>query len=294
MTDETATYAIHAVTTRPVPPKGLLQKLFFPDGNPHSFLMLVEEKPGDGHEVVAELHFGGRNKHGDYVAWSTWWEKNENEVLGGNYIPSLTDKADLPGQTQFYGIPLNSAKVIFIIDVSLSMKETSAWKPEIVDNDKLEGERMIDVARYELRKIIRSIQEGASFNVIGMYGRLALLSDKWVIAGKNEREKSIKFVQALEIKSGTDVHGALMRALDFSGGNWNNPPREDSIDTIFILTDGIPSVGLVDRSQIPDRVLDAARFKRIAVTTIAVAPPKEGREILKKIAAGTGGDYVER
>src|SRR5258706_12910256 len=150
------------------------------------------------------------NKHGDYTAWQTWWDKNENEFLGGTYVPSLTDKADLPGQTQFYGIPLHSTKVIFIIDVSLSMKETSAWKPEITDGiDKLEGDRSIDIARYELRRIIRSIQDGASFNVIGMYGRLAMLSDKWVIAAKDNREKSIKFVQNLEIRPGTDVHGAL-------------------------------------------------------------------------------------
>src|SRR6185503_13154172 len=106
--------------------------------------------------------------------------------------------------------------------------------------------------------------------------------------------KAVKFIQGLEIRTGTDVHGALIRALDFSGGNWNTPPREDSVDTIFILSDGIPSVGLTDRNQIPDRILDAARFKRIAITAVAIAPPKEGRDTLKKIADGSGGVYVQR
>lgn len=238
---------------------------------------------------------GGVSRHGEFSAWTAWWEKNENDVLAGTYVPAPSDKADGPGVTTFYGIPLHSTKVVFILDVSLSMKEPTTWKPQIdVGTDKLEGERAIDVARYELRKVVKSLPEGALFDIIGMYGRLAMLSEKWVVAAKDQREKAVKFLQALELKSGTDVHGALMRALDFSGGNWNTPPREDSIDTIFILSDGMPSVGMSDRGQLPDRILDAARFKRIAITAVAIAPPKEGRDLLKKIADGSGGVFVER
>ncbi|HVE38890.1 MAG TPA: hypothetical protein VNM14_03315 [Planctomycetota bacterium] len=238
---------------------------------------------------------GGVTKHGEFSAWNAWWEKNENDFLAGTYVVTLADKSEGPGVTQFYGIPLHSAKVVFIIDVSLSMKEPSTWKPEIdVGIDKLEGERCIDVARYELRKIVRQVPEGANFNIIGMYGRLALLNEKWVVAARDAREKAVKFIQGLEIKTGTDVHGALIRALDFSGGNWNTPPREDSVDSIFILSDGVPSVGMTDRNQMPDRILDAARFKRIAITAVAIDPPKDGREFLKKISEGTGGVYVQR
>ena len=237
----------------------------------------------------------GVSKNGEYAAWNAWWEKNENEFLAGTYVPTKAEMDDGPGVTQFYGIPLHSTKVVFIIDTSLSMKEPTTWKPEVDTGiDKIEGERAIDVARYELRKIIRQIPEGAHFDIIGMYGKLALLSEKWVVAAKDAREKAVKFVQALDTRVGTDVHGALIRALDFSGGNWNTPPRDDSIDTIFILTDGMPSVGMSDMSQIPDRILDAARFKRIAITTIACAAPKQGRDLLKKIADGTGGVFVTR
>ncbi|MBI3857287.1 MAG: hypothetical protein HY293_16495 [Planctomycetes bacterium] len=262
-----------------------------------SFIKMLPGSSGRMKYEINELlkKLTGVTKHGEYAAWQNWWEKNETEFLAGTYVPSKADLPEGPGVTQFYGIPLHSTKVVFIIDVSLSMKEAATWKPEIVDNtDKLEGERAIDVARFELRKIVKGIPEGAVFDIIGMYGRLALLSEKWVVAAKDAREKAVKFIQGLEIKTGTDVHGALMRALEFSGGNWNTPPREDSIDTIFILTDGIPSVGMSDRTQLADRILDAARFKRIAITTIGVAAPKEGRDILKKIADGTGGVFVAR
>jgi hypothetical protein len=238
---------------------------------------------------------GGVTKHGDYSAWNAWWEQNENDFLAGTYVLQPNDRAEGPGVTMFYGIPLHSTRVVFIIDVSVSMKDPTTWKPEIdVGNDRLEGEKAIDVARYELRKIIRQLPEGSSFNVIGMYGRLALLSEKWVVAAKDAREKSLKFIQGLELRSGTDVLGAFMRALDFSGGNWNAPPREDGIDTVFILSDGMPSVGLTSRSEIPERVLDGARFKRIAVTSVAIAGEKEGRLLLQKISEGTGGIFAPR
>ena len=237
------------------------------------------------------------DRHGDYSAWSAWWEKNDNEVLAGTYTPPAAEMAQrqMAPVTMFYGIPVNSSKVIFIIDTSLSMKEPSTWKPEIQEKaDLLEGDRAIDVARYELKRIIKGLPDGASYDIIGMYGRLALLSEKWVVSGTATREKSIKFVQGLEVKVGTDVHGALIRALDFSGGNWNTPPREDSIDSVFILTDGVPSVGLLDRSQLADRILDAARFKRIAVTAVAIEATREGEDLLRRISSGTGGAFVKR
>jgi len=237
------------------------------------------------------------DRHGDFAAWSAWWEKNDNEVLAGTYVPPPAEMAlrQMAPVTMFYGIPVHSTKVIFIIDTSLSMKEPAAWKPEIQEKeDKLDGERAIDIARYELRRIIKGLPDGASYDIIGMYGRLALLSEKWVVSGAATREKSVKFINGLEIKVGTDVHGALIRALDFSGGNWNTPPREDSVDSVFILTDGIPSVGLMDRSQIADRILDAARFKRIAVTTIVIEGTTESQELLRKISTGTGGAFVKR
>ena len=237
------------------------------------------------------------DRHGDLAAWNAWWEKNDNEVLAGTYVPPPAEMAlrQMAPVTMFYGIPVNSTKVVFIIDTSLSMKEPSAWKPEIQEkDDKLDGDRAIDIARYELKRIIKGLPDGASYDIIGMYGRLAMLSEKWVVSGAGTREKSVKFVQGLDIKVGTDVHGALIRALDFSGGNWNTPPREDSVDSIFILTDGIPSVGLMDRGQLADRILDAARFKRIAVTAIAIEGTKDSQELLKKIATGTGGAFVKR
>src|SRR6185436_19166547 len=58
----------------------------------------------------------GVSRRGEYAAWNDWWDKNENEFLAGTYVPTKADTDEGPGVTQFYGIPLHSTKVVFIID----------------------------------------------------------------------------------------------------------------------------------------------------------------------------------
>src|SRR3982750_4884736 len=66
MSDKTATYGIYAVSEQPHRPKGLVRRMLYPDGNPHSFLMLVE-KTAEGIKPLAELHFSGKDNDGKFV-----------------------------------------------------------------------------------------------------------------------------------------------------------------------------------------------------------------------------------
>ncbi|HXX95046.1 MAG TPA: HEAT repeat domain-containing protein [Planctomycetota bacterium] len=236
----------------------------------------------------------GVNKHGDYAAWKEWWEKNEEELLGGTYQVKPFERADERGITSFYGLPFTSGRGLFIIDTSSSMTEVSDWKPETAENDKLEGDRKIDVAKFELRRIIRQIPDGTLFNVISVNFFVTLLGDKMVPATKATRENAMKYLKDLPIKPGTDLHAGLTRGLDFAGGLWNSPLREDSIDTIYFLSDGVATSGIVDRDRIVDRVLDSLRYKKVIIHCIAVDAPAQGKIVMKALAEGTGGNYVER
>lgn len=64
---EAPAYSIYAVTEQPVPETHFLRRRIWPDGNPHSFLMLVEEEPDGGKKPLAELHFSGKNCDGKFV-----------------------------------------------------------------------------------------------------------------------------------------------------------------------------------------------------------------------------------
>jgi hypothetical protein len=238
------------------------------------------------------------DKHGDHEAWRSWWEKNKDEFLEGKYIPEIAERSDLNDLTTFYGIPVHSTRVVFLIDVSLSMNDPTSWKPppgEETDQDKLESDKAVDVAKFELKKIIKKLPENSAFNVIGIWANLTMLDPKqMVILNKVSRESSIKFVQGMQTKVGTDIFAAFQRAFDFSGGQWNAPLREDSIDSIYILSDGVPSVGMSDRQQLVERVANTARYKKILVHCVAIDPPAHGLIVMKGLAAGTGGLFVQR
>ena len=238
----------------------------------------------------------GVNKHADYAAWKAWWEKNNEQILDGTYKVQVFEQVDDKGLTNFYGIRFNSSRVIFLLDVSDSMKEDSKWKPDVAnDNDKLDGKRKIDVARYELRKIIRGLPDGAAFNIIGFSGFVTVMSEKMLAADKKSRENAVKFIQNLQLLPGTNTHGALCRALDFTGGDWNAPLTPDSVDTFYLISDGVPASGIVTDSQwIVERIVDALRYKKIVIHSVFIDPSFAGKTVMKGVAAGTGGQYVER
>jgi HEAT repeat protein len=248
-------------------------------------------------EINAALRkLSGVDKNGDYGAWKEWWETNREALLDGSYSARATERGgDQPGLSTFYGVPLVSTRLAFLLDVSISMKEPSSWKPDTaVEAEKLDGERALDVGKYEIRKIIRRLPEGAMYNVVAVWGYLTLLNERMIRASRGSEQASIKWINALDIKPGTNLFGALSKAFEWSGGSWNSVIREDSLDTIYVISDGQPSIGFIDRPVLAERVADTCRWKKIVVHCIAVAPPDHGRVLLKALAAGTGGTYVER
>jgi hypothetical protein len=123
---------------------------------------------------------------------------------------------------------------------------------------------------------------------------VTLLNEKMVVASKGTRDGAFKFIQGLQMKIGTDLQGALSRSLDFAGGGWNAPLREDSIDTVYFLSDGVPTYGMTDRTRLIEQMLDALRYKRIVIHTISCDAPPQGKALLKSLAEATGGQMVER
>ena len=67
MSDQASNYAIYAVAKPPSRPEGLLQRLLWPDGRQHSFLMLVEETADGEKKPLAEIHFSGKDSAGKFV-----------------------------------------------------------------------------------------------------------------------------------------------------------------------------------------------------------------------------------
>jgi hypothetical protein len=85
----------------------------------------------------------------------------------------------------------------------------------------------------------------------------------------------------MHAQGGTDLYGALAAAY-----------RHRGVDTIYLLTDGQATTGeLVAPLAIERRVLDWNRRRRLVIHAISLGGENE---LLRRLAAATGGQYVEQ
>ncbi|MBI2900452.1 MAG: hypothetical protein HYY17_09710 [Planctomycetes bacterium] len=245
------------------------------------------------HEINEALKtVTGVDKHGSFDAWMEWWTLNREEFVAGRYVPKPSERAEAPGGSTFYGVRVHSTRILFILDVSSSMLEPAAWVPEGRDAPK--GKRCIDVAQYELKRILRCLPDGAEYNVMLLHNGTTLAFEK-AGRGRAHLDKAVRFIDGIKILDGTNISGALFRGFDLCGGA--DPlvrPPSGGFDTIFLVSDGEATGGIVDTSVLVERLTEMNRFRKIAVSGVGVSATVWGEALLKQVAAATGGDYVRR
>jgi hypothetical protein len=247
------------------------------------------------HEINALLvKLTGVDKHGDPATWKGWWEENKSAFGSPEYKPPAAppESKDAKGTT-FYGIPIVSKRVVFIIDRSGSMEEPSDWKPEgtigtgggPVDNDKPEGTRKIDIAKFELRRAVRGLPEDTLFTIVAFSDGVLYWKETLEPANKKNKEDALGWVAKMDPSGGTNSHDALQAGFGVKG-----PPRDREKsaggDTIYFMSDGRPSVGpTTDTAQIRGKVKEWNETRKIKIHGIAV-----GKEDLQRTEGGGGVD----
>lgn len=218
------------------------------------------------------------------AAWASWWQGE-----GAGFKP--IDKKELAAleleaeerrlrqistTAEFFGIKIESHRVIFIIDVSGSMAEL--LRPHYAGE---QGEARMDVAKRELGKAIESLDPKALFNIVQFSSGM----DAWKpegIAKTNtaSRAEALEYVKRLGAGGGTNIYGALQLAFE-----------DLDVDTIVMLSDGEPSVGdVIDAGSIRQAVLEWNDTRGVKIDTVAVGG---SLQLMKWIAEDNGGRYVE-
>jgi hypothetical protein len=187
----------------------------------------------------------------------------------------------------YYKFKIFSDRVLFIVDVSGSMN----W-PDSHPN-------RIEVAKRELVKAIKSLNEKTLFNMATFAGHVAAWnSEGEVPATEANKKKALKWIdRALLPRGATNTYAALMEGLE----------KNQEVDTVFFLSDGIPSTGAY---EVPEEILIklryANRFRKVIFHTIAVVlgrpsiekaekyeDPDEMAAFMRMIADWNGGTCME-
>lgn len=267
------------------------------------------------------------DKHGDYPAWKAWWDANRDAVKAGTYVPKAEERANrqAAGATTFYGIPIESRHVVFVLDRSGSMAEPSEWDPagDVASGPAPAGlppvpvgDRKIDVARWQLKRALALLPEGIEFNIIFYNHQWTSMSDSMVKLGSVTRRQAFEFIDSIEPAGRTNIYDPLERGLSFAGPAPDKPviappspgrtvtvaPRDRAdkghADTVFLLSDGLPNSGQIpDPDGIVAKIKELNGKRKVRVHTIGVFKSKSGEaekggRLLGQLAADSGGTYT--
>jgi hypothetical protein len=268
--------------------------------------LLVARLPReDGHvaRVVGGLLGGltGQRFGSDAGSWTRWWTENRTAYHSGAavLVPGGADPAAAPPpsgeRASYYGIPVESRRVLFVLDVSGSMTRPGATDPALT---------LVDEAKREWARCLRSFGAESAFGVFAFSDTVRKWRPGIVKATAEAKEDARKWVDALPASSWTNTWAALEEALRASAADPRNSMGDDYglfADTIFLMTDGAPTDGTgkpADAKGLPEwrRVLEAVRGwnreKRVAIHCIGI-----GNEInasfLSALAAENGGTFVQ-
>ena len=255
----------------------------------------------------------GADKHGDHDAWDGWWRANGEAWLAGSFTEKSKEGGKAVATATFYDIPIKSNRLVFILDRSGSMREPSRWKEKAtvgtggadVDHGvKLEGKRKIDVARYNLKKALvmllarsKITKRPVEFNVMFYNQQVVPMSRKLVTLDKSSLRKAFAFIDRLAPNGGTNIHDALERGFSYAAKGADSALSEKGIDTIFLLSDGMPTVGqITETREILKKFARNNKLAKVVINTVYVGlnesvNDRTGNTFMRELADQNNGEF---
>jgi len=224
-----------------------------------------------------------RSFRGDVGAWKGWWaaEGHRDPLAGPPPPPQPPGPAPKPdahtyaheenpedhARPYFFGIPVSGSRVVFVFDVSASMRSK------------------LPLAYDQLTRAVEGLPPAAEFEVIFFNEQVWPWRDRLSRADPVTKELLARHLPTIEIKSYTNLYDSLERALELAP------------DEILCISDGEPNRG---RHRIPRDILEALRRanpRHVPIHTVSVVRTVDGDEhlaLLREIAEQTGGTHIDR
>ena len=243
--------------------------------------------------MVTELadilwHLTAQPFRADAKQWKRWWEKDgasfkfptPEEFLKRQRERDVREEKQVSQSfrgvkvdSRFFGLRITSHHVAFVIDVSGSMEERLPGQEK-----GGAGPSRIEVARKELVACLEALEAGTRFNILPFSSGITPWKEEAVECTEQTFEEAKEFVEGLGAMGGTNIHGGLRQAFD-----------DPSVDTIFFLSDGEPSVGdETDPAVIREEVQAWNKERGVVIHTISIG---DRFPLLEWLATDSGGKY---
>lgn len=238
-----------------------------------------------------------------FAVWDRWWKENGGtfQVVEVPKEKSALEEAQEAAGVTFFGINTESQRVLFVLDLSGSMKFAMVPKNNPDDDPQRppdlpgKGEfSRLEVAKRDLVKALGGLRDAGVFNIVMFASDVWTWSDDPVAMNPDVRRQVSEFIEKADAVGATNVYGSLERALDLcgakGGGTWSKPV----FDTIYFLTDGKATVGVTtDTDEILSFVRERNASAGIVIHTIGLSDAHDA-VLMRRLAEENGGIYVGR
>jgi uncharacterized protein YegL len=241
-------------------------------------------------------------------AWRSWYDENKERLaeLGAKPANPKRAKKGADDGINYYGIETKSRRIVFLIDISGSMKEPIGDAPQDVtgqDEETYSGLK-VDIAKKVLKQAIRNLPENAYFNIVVFNHAVKEFEPALIEATQDNKNKAYLMINDLEASGSTFTYGALEKAFGMAGRGVTDKAYDPGVDTMFVLSDGAPTDSDIDKAspmdpkKVTGAVAEWNQFARIVIHTIAI-DPNIGRggkgfiRFMKALAAQNDGTYAE-
>ncbi len=200
-------------------------------------------------------------------AWQTWWKGHKDRFeFPPKPAKDPSAAAARAGTPSYYGMAIQARRMVFVIDISGSMK----------------GPR-ITSAKRELTSAIDGLPAEASFNIVAFNHEVLVWQRNLMPATAAAKQTAKQFVYLLRAGSDTAAYDALEAAFRFDA------------EAVYFLSDGEPNAGKIAAPQaILAAVAEANFTRRISIYTIGIAPGPPGGPLdsfMKSLAEQNYGAY---
>ncbi|MHC4606472.1 MAG: HEAT repeat domain-containing protein, partial [Planctomycetota bacterium] len=238
---------------------------------------------------LALRDLGGRDLGLEAPPWRGWWD-----VIRDRFeIPPRGKGADTKGfrgttAAAFFNVPIVSDRIVFILDLSGSMR------CEAPGSTEEKPVTMLDVAKKEMIRAIGSLDRRVRFGITGLGGdadhAFSLRAKKTLgghirlfAATPSVKVQVARFVHGLKAAGYSNDFDALAHAF-----------ADPDVDTIYLYGDGGTSRGTFVRiAEMLEQVDRLNRFRKIMIHTIEVPGTKpntkDNRRFLKELAGRAKG-----
>jgi hypothetical protein len=281
-----------------------LAKLAAPEGIEPLVARLAKESGRTKIKLAAALEILTRQKLGSSVdAWKNWFSAEGLRYTSGQAELGGGEAAvQMEASGYFHGIAQDARSIVYVIDVSGSMQVSMTnpqWKDGAGQTQPVPAppgeESRMEASKRELVKALGELTPATKFAIVFF----STGADRWqkgmVEATPDRVKKAQKWVAELGPNGATNIHDAMESAFALAGRGPADKYYDSAVDTIFLLTDGQPSIGSTKDN--PERTLQLVRrlnpFQRVIVHTIGLGSGIDD-QFLRRLATENAGVFVQR